>query len=60
MSNKIFKYILNTIPRPFLIKTSYLVRPLIAWYLKGDAFTDPIDGNSFKKFLPYGYGKQRE
>ena len=60
MSNKIFKYILNTIPRPFLIKTSYLVRPLIAWYLKGGAFTDPIDGNSFKKFLPYGYGNQRE
>jgi len=28
--------------------------------LKGDKFTDPIDGKSFRKFLPYGYGKQRE
>ncbi|QTD36688.1 class I SAM-dependent methyltransferase [Polaribacter batillariae] len=56
----IFKSILNTIPRPILIKASYLVRPIIAWYLKGDKFTDPIDGKSFKKFLPYGYGKQRE
>ena len=56
----IFKSILNTIPRPLLIKASYLVRPLIAWYLKGDNFTDPIDGRSFKKFLPYGYGNQRE
>ena len=57
---KIFKTILNTIPRPLLIKASYLVRPIIALSLKGDKFTDPIDGKSFRKFLPYGYGKQRE
>ncbi|WP_165731841.1 class I SAM-dependent methyltransferase [Polaribacter sp. 20A6] len=56
----IFKSILNTIPRPWLIKASYLVRPIIAFSLKGDRFTDPIDGKSFRKFLPYGYGKQRE
>ncbi|APG65528.1 SAM-dependent methyltransferase [Tenacibaculum todarodis] len=56
----LFKTILNTIPRPFLIKMSYWVRPTIAWWLKGDNYTDPIDGKSFKKFLPYGYGKQRE
>ncbi|MCL7764816.1 class I SAM-dependent methyltransferase [Polaribacter sp. Z014] len=56
----IFKSILNTIPRPWLIKASYLVRPIIAFSLKGDKFTDPIDGKSFRKFLPYGYGKQRE
>jgi predicted SAM-dependent methyltransferase len=35
------------------------VRPLISFYLKGTTFTDPIDGKSFRKFLPYGYGKQR-
>ena len=57
---KIFKSILNTIPRPWLIKGSYIIRPIIAWYLKGDRFTDPIDGKSFRKFLPYGYGKQRK
>ncbi|QXP65829.1 class I SAM-dependent methyltransferase [Polaribacter sp. AHE13PA] len=57
---KIFKSILNTIPRPWLIKASYLVRPIIAFSLKGNTFTDPIDGKSFRKFLPYGYGKQRE
>ena len=55
-----FKYILNSIPRPWLIKASYLAKPFIAFYLKGDAFTDPIDGNSFRKFLPYGYSKQRK
>jgi predicted SAM-dependent methyltransferase len=60
VSNKIFKKILNTIPRPLLIKASYLVRPVIAFALKGNKFTDPIDGKSFRKFLPYGYGKQRE
>ena len=57
---KIFKSILNTIPRPWLIKASYIVRPVISWYLRGDKFTDPIDGRSFRQFLPYGYGKQRE
>ena len=56
----LFKSILNTIPRPWLIKVSYLVRPIIALSLKGDKFTDPIDGKSFRKFLPYGYAKQRE
>lgn len=57
---KLFTVILNTIPRPFLIKASYLVRPFVSFYLKGTTFTDPIDGKSFKKMLPYGYGKQRE
>ena len=56
----IFKFFLNLFPRPLLIKLSYLVRPIIALSLKGNAFTDPIDGKSFRKFLPYGYGKQRE
>jgi len=35
------------------------VQPLISFYLKGSTFTDPIDGRSFRKFLPYGYGVQR-
>ena len=56
---KLFKFILNTIPRPFLIKVSYWVRPLISFFLKGTTFTDPIDSKSFRFFLPYGYGTQR-
>ena len=56
----IFKSILNTVPRPWLIKVSYVVKPIIAFALKGNNFTDPIDGKSFRKFLPYGYGNQRE
>ena len=54
-----FKFILNTIPRPILIKVSYWIRPLISFSLKGNIYTDPIDGKSFCKFLPYGYGAQR-
>lgn len=56
---KIFKYLLNTIPRPYLIKMSYLVRPFLSVWLKGNTYTDPIDGKSFRRFLPYGYGQQR-
>lgn len=56
---KLFKLILNTVPRPYLIRMSYLARPLLSVWLKGNRYTDPIDGKSFKKFLPYGYGKQR-
>ena len=57
---KLFKIILNNIPRPLLIKVSYFVRPFFSWYLKGSKFTDPIDGKSFRKFLPYGYENQRK
>lgn len=56
---KLFKLILNTIPRPILIRLSYIARPILAFLLKGNTFTDPIDGKSFKMFLPYGYGNQR-
>ena len=56
---KIFKFILNTIPRPVLIRLSYVARPVLACLLKGTKFTDPIDGKSFKMFLPYGYQNQR-
>ena len=57
---KITKFLLNKIPRPLLIKASILARPLIVLFFKGNNFTDPIDGKSYRKFLPYGYGKQRE
>jgi len=55
-----FKFFLNTIPRPFLIRASYIIRPIIALTLKGTKYTDPIDGQSFRKFLAYGYEDQRE
>ena len=57
---KIAKFLLNTIPRPLLINLSIFLRPLIYLFFKGSKLTDPIDGKSYRKFLPYGYGKQRE
>ena len=56
---KAFKFLLNTIPRPILIRLSYIARPILAFLLRGNRFTDPIDGKSFRMFLPYGYGQQR-
>lgn len=60
VSKKIFKFILNIIPRPLLIRVSYLARPIVSLYLKGNRYTDPIDGRSFRTFLPYGYQQQRD
>jgi len=56
----VIRVLLNFLPRPFLIRLSYTIRPFLAFFLKGNTYTDPIDGNSFKNFLPYGYGKQRD
>lgn len=60
MIRKGFKLILNTIPRPLLIRLSYIVKPLFLIGFRGTRYTDPIDGRSFSKFLPYGYEQQRE
>lgn len=60
MIKQTFKFFLNTIPRPLLIRLSYLAKPFLLISLRGDRYTDPIDGKSFKKFLPYGYENQRE
>lgn len=56
----LLKIILNTLPRPVLIKASYWVRPFLSFWYRGSKFTDPIDGNSFRKFLSYGYEKPRK
>ena len=55
-----FKYILNTIPRPYLIKLSYLIKPILNIYYSGTKFQDPIDNKKFRKMLSYGYSKQRK
>ena len=54
------KLILNSVPRPWLIRLSYFVRPLLIWFYKGDQVTDPIDQRSFRSFLPYGYQQLRK
>jgi SAM-dependent methyltransferase len=57
---KVFRFFLNLIPRPVLIRLSYFIRPVIALFLRGKKYTDPINGKSYRKFLPYGYERVRE
>lgn len=54
------KWLLNFFPRPFLIQLSLIFRPFIKAFYKGNRFTDPIDGSSYRTFLPYGYDKLRQ
>lgn len=54
------KLILNLVPRTWLIQLSIMFRPLVKLYYMGNRFTDPIDGSSYRKFLPYGYQKSRK
>jgi SAM-dependent methyltransferase len=56
----VFKKILNIIPRPWLIRASKIVRPIFDLYYRGNKYTDPINGKSYRKFLPYGYVNIRE
>jgi len=56
----IIKKILNTVPRPWLIKMSGLARPVMDIFYRGSRYTDPINGKSYRKFLPYGYVNIRE
>lgn len=55
----LFKFFLNLIPRPLLIRVSYVIRPILELFLRGSKYIDPIDGKGFRTFLPYGYVKQR-
>lgn len=56
----LFKFFLNKIPRQILIRLSYVFRPVLAFWYRGSKFEDPIDGKTYRSFLPYGYENQRE
>ena len=55
----LIKLFLNIFPRGFLIRISFFVKPILKILMYGNKFTDPIDGNTFRAFLPYGYNKIR-
>lgn len=57
--SKIIRIALNNIPRPVLIKMSYLFKWLIPLFYRGNNFEDPIDGKKYRKLLPYGYKDQQ-
>lgn len=50
------RWALRWIPRPWLIRLSAPLRWLAPVIYAGSKYTDPIDGRSYRTFLPYGYG----
>ncbi len=50
-----FHFLLNTIPRPVLIKFSLLFCKLAPILYYGTKYKDPISNKTYRKFLPYGY-----
>ena len=53
------KLFLKIFSRGFLIRISFFVKPILKILMYGNKYTDPIDGNTFRAFLPYGYNKIR-
>jgi len=51
---KFYKYLLNTLPRPLLIRLSYIFRVFAPLVYKGNDVECPVCEKSFRKFLSYG------
>ena len=51
---KLYKFLLNSLPRPILIRLSYVFKLFAPLIYKGDAVECPVCENKFKKFLSYG------
>ncbi len=49
----LIKLFLNIFSRGFLIRISFFVKPILKILMYGSKYTDPIDGNTFRAFLPY-------
>lgn len=51
---KLYKFLLNKLPRPLLIRLSYLFKKIAPILYKGNAVECPVCGKSYSKFLSYG------
>jgi SAM-dependent methyltransferase len=56
----LINFALNTVPRKYMIRLSYLFRVISQYTNKGNNVECPVCGGHFRKFLPYGYNKVRE
>ncbi len=54
-----YHFILTKVPRPILIKASYIFNKIAPLLYSGNKFEDPIDGKTYRKLLPYGALKMR-
>ena len=50
----VYKYLLNNLPRPLLIRLSYVFKLIAPLLYKGNKVYCPVCKNSFRKFLSYG------
>jgi SAM-dependent methyltransferase len=57
---KILPYIINNIPRPWLIRFSLVIRQFVAVFYRGNKVECPICQGRFRKFLPYGHNQFRD
>lgn len=57
---KLIKTLLNSIPRPWLIRFSYIFLSFSKVLYKGSKFECPVCARSYRKFLPYGYVNVRD
>ena len=53
------KLILGLFPRTVLQRFANMLLPMLDLWYRGNTFTDPINGKSYRKFLLYGYVKIR-
>jgi SAM-dependent methyltransferase len=51
---KLYKFLINTLPRPLLIRLSYPFKKIAPLLYKGDKVTCPVCERNFSKFLSYG------
>lgn len=51
---KIYKFLLNSLPRPLLIRLSYIFKFFAPLIYKGNTVECPVCERSFRKFLSYG------
>ncbi|MBI1837022.1 MAG: methyltransferase domain-containing protein [Flavobacteriia bacterium] len=51
---KIYSFLINSLPRPILIRLSYIFKKIAPILYKGDKVECPVCEKSFRKFLSYG------
>jgi hypothetical protein len=51
---KFYKFLLNSLPRPILIRLSYIFRLFAPMLYKGNKVECPVCQKEFSKFLSYG------
>jgi SAM-dependent methyltransferase len=56
----LIRFMLNHIPRPWLIRISGFTTGFLALFFRGNQVACPVCMKQFRKFLPYGYGPVRD